>query len=160
MDPGRWHKELRNLANIKKGDLTIHIPHFDSSEHESIANAINNHLATFSQSHNPLSFHELPAYLPSHEPPPQVEPWEVYNELKRISVSKSGGSDNLPDRILKEFAYELSIPVTDIINTSFSQGIVPVQWKQAKIVPIPKQFPPTLDKLRPISLTPLLAKNS
>ncbi len=88
----------------------------------------------------------------------QIEPWEVYNELKRISISKSGGPDNLSARILKEFAYELSIPVTDIINPSVSQGVVPVQWKQANIVPIPKQYPPTLDKLRPISLTPLLSK--
>ena len=64
----------------------------------------------------------------------------------------------MPARIINEFAYELSIPVTDIINCSFSQGVVPVQWKQANIVPIPKQFLPTLDKLRPISLTPLLAK--
>ena len=74
------------------------------------------------------------------------------------SVSKTGGPDNLSALVLKEFAYEFSTPVTDILNASFKQGVVPLQWKQANVIPIPKVKPPTLQKLRPISLTPLLAK--
>ena len=38
------------------------------------------------------------------------------------------------------------------------QGNVPSQWKDANVIPIPKQTPPSIDKLRPISLTPCLAK--
>ena len=38
------------------------------------------------------------------------------------------------------------------------QGKVPSQWKDANVIPIPKQTPPSIDKLRPISLTPCLAK--
>ena len=62
-------------------------------------------------------------------------------------MTSSGGPDDLPARIIKEFAYELSFPVTNILNASFSQAIVPTQWKEANAVPTPKQFPPKLQKL-------------
>ena len=45
---GCWYKEIRDLANITKSDLTIYIQDIDPSDHKSAANAINSHLATFS----------------------------------------------------------------------------------------------------------------
>ena len=101
---------------------------------------------------------DLPAYLPSPVPPPQVQQWDIYEDLKNISSTKAGGPDGIPPRLLKEFAYEFSQPVTDIVNASLSQGKVPSQWKDANVIPIPKKTPPSIDKLRPISLTPCLVK--
>ena len=62
------------------------------SDHAAIANAINNHLASFSQVQQPIRLDELPAYLPSSRPPPQFQPWDIYEDLKRVSVSKAGGA--------------------------------------------------------------------
>ena len=157
-DPGRWHREIRNLANLRNDDLTIHVEGIDPSSSKAIANEINNCLAGFSQNQTPINLQELPAYLPAPSNPPEIQPWETYKELRKILTTKAGGPDNLPARILKEFAYEFSVPVTNILNSSFKQGIVPFQWKQANVVPVPKVKPPTLQTLRPISLTPLLAK--
>ena len=106
----------------------------------------------------PLNTAELPAYLPAKDPPPHLYPWEVYSELKKINPTKSGGPNKIPGKIVKEFAYELSIPLTNILNASFTEGIVPTQWKRGIVVPVPKQSPPSLDKLRPISLTSIFAK--
>ena len=62
-------------------------------------------------------------------------------------------------RILKEFAFEISQVLCNIINASLFQGLVPSQWKCAVIVPLPKMIPtPSLDKLRPVSLTSTVAK--
>ena len=62
-------------------------------------------------------------------------------------------------RILKDFAYELAEPVTDIFNVSLSSCVAPVIWKAANITPIPKESPPKLESdFRPISLTPCLSK--
>ena len=87
----------------------------------------------------PLNTAELPAYLPAKDPPPQLYPWEVYSELKKINPTKSGGPDMIPGKIVKEFAYELSIPLANILNASFTEGIVPTQWKKGIVVPVPKQ---------------------
>ena len=43
--------------------------------------SVSESLVRTSQSHNSPNVRELPAYLPSHEPPPRVEPWEVYIEF-------------------------------------------------------------------------------
>ena len=59
----------------------------------------------------PLNVPNLPAYLPAKESPPQLYPWDVYTELKKINPAKSGGPDKIPGKIIKEFAYELSVPL-------------------------------------------------
>ena len=78
--------------------------------------------------------------------------------LKVVKTSKSSGPDGIPPKLIKEFAYELSSPLTDVLNCSFKEGVVPHQWRSAIVVPIPKQFPPSIDKMRPISLTDIFAK--
>jgi len=54
----------------------------------------------------------------------------------------------------------LAPPIMDIMNTSFREGRLPLSWKEADIVPVPKQRPiQDVNKhLRPISLTPILSK--
>jgi len=146
---------VRNLANMKKTEPTIHVSGVEATNHVGVANAINKHLAS---SQEPLNKDELPSYFPSPAPPPQLQTWEIYDDLRKLSASKAGGPDGISPRILKEFAYELSRPVSDIINASLSQSKIPTQWKEANIIPIPKQSPPTIDKLRPVSLTSCLAK--
>ena len=99
------------------------------------------------------------AVEPAKEPAPTVQPHEVSKKLLEIKPFKAHGPDNVPCRILKEFAYELAEPVATIFNTSLSSGIVPAIWKDSDIIPVPKSQPPTCEgDTRPISLTPCLAK--
>ena len=44
-------------------------------------------------------------------------------------------------KILKNLAAILAPPVTSIINSSMRQGVVPDQWKLARVTPIPKIYP-------------------
>ena len=83
---GKWHKEVRNLANMKKPDPTIHVSGVNATDHVAIANAINIHLASFSNSQDPLDLRELPSYLPSPEPPPSVYTWEIYDDLRKLCL--------------------------------------------------------------------------
>ena len=55
----------------------------------------------------------------------------------------------------------LADPICAIFNASVRQGHVPSRWKLANVVPVPKVHPPKdiRSDLRPISLTPTLAKN-
>ena len=99
----------------------------------------------------------LEAYLPAKDSPPSLYPWDVYAELRKVKFTKATGPDGISPKLVKEFAYELSSPLTDILNCSY-KGVVPKQWKQAIVVPIPKTKPPRVDKLRPVSLTDCSAK--
>ena len=88
-----------------------------------------------------------------------MQPHEVCKKLLAIKPSKAHGPDNVPCRIVDEFAYELAEPLTTIFNTSPRSGIVPVVWKESNITPIPKiQSPMDEGDFRHISLTPCLSK--
>jgi hypothetical protein len=52
---------------------------------------------------------------------PLVDTGKVYSTLRHIKVTKSPGPDNIPNKILKTFAFELA-HVTDIYNASMAQG--------------------------------------
>ena len=62
--------------------------------------------------------------------------------------------------MVKNYAHLLAAPVTAIFNSSLREGKLPVLWKTATIVPVPKKHPPSSMEsyIRPISLTPILAK--
>ena len=61
--------------------------------------------------------------------------------VNKVKVEKAGGPDGISARLIKEFSYELSKPLTDILNQSYREGTVPSQWKKAAVVPIPKAKP-------------------
>ena len=62
----------------------------------------------------------------------------VEKELKLLKRKKAAGVDNFPPGILKDAARPLSYPLTKLINLSISTGMVPTEWKIAKITPIHK----------------------
>jgi len=89
-----------------------------------------------------------------------IEPIEVALKLDNIAVHKSPGPDQIPNWLLKEMGPFISNPLCAIFNASIRQGRVPTIWKKANVVPLPKCHPPRSiqNDLRPISLTPTLAK--
>ena len=85
----------------------------------------------------------------------------VYKALRQIKPNKSPGPRPIPNNILKEFAAELCPVLTDIYNSSLTQGYVPAQLKESLVRPrLPKVSPPkSVDSdLRPITLTAQIAK--
>ena len=50
-------------------------------------------------------------------------------------------ADNIPSRILKNFAFEPAEPVSIIFNESLQSGIVSTLWKDYNIIPIHKTQP-------------------
>ena len=95
---------------------------------------------------------------PAAKPCPTVYEWNVYDRLKSLNRRKAGGPDGISAKLIREFAYELSYPLTDILNSSYQHGIVPLQWKRATVIPLPKSSPPPWDKLSAVSLTDHFAK--
>ena len=85
---------------------------------------------------------------------------EVEKQLLKTNTRKASGPDHIPNWIIKDMAAILAPPVCAIFNSSIQNGIVPSLWKSAEVIPLPKVTPPKVieQDLRPISLTPILAK--
>ncbi|KAI2668505.1 hypothetical protein H4Q32_005238 [Labeo rohita] len=72
---------------------------------------------------------------------------------------KAAGPDNIPGRVLRDRAAQLTDVLTDIFNTSLSQAVIPTCLKSTSIIPVPKKSPVScLNDYRPIALTPIMIK--
>ena len=80
--------------------------------------------------------------------------------LESVKANKATGPDNIPAWVLRNYANVLTPPLTAIFNNSLREGVLPMKWKMANVIPLPKTSPPvSIEKdIRPISLTPIAAK--
>ncbi|BHF62260.1 hypothetical protein SprV_0200524100 [Sparganum proliferum] len=83
----------------------------------------------------------------------------VLTELLRLKESKSPGPDEIPAKIVKELAGELSKPLSMLFHTSFETGYLPPDWKLAWITPLYKGGSRvSANNYRPVSLTSICCK--
>ena len=130
---------------------------------EQSAERIAQHFAEVSQQFLPLDVKTLPQNIQDKlrncDSPPVVSENDVYCNIRAANKPRSGIPNDLPKVILQEFAPELALPVSLIVNSIASTGEWPTQWKLEHIVPIGKiPQPQSEDDLRPISLTAFFSK--
>ena len=75
-------------------------------------------------------------------------------------MAKAVGPDNIPSKMLKDFAPEQAPTTRDIYNHSFKEGYFPSLPKSFFVTAMPKVTPPRTSNrdLKPTSLTCTLAK--
>jgi hypothetical protein len=84
---------------------------------------------------------------------------EIHRLLCNLSTVKATGPDGISARLLKECADVLAPSLAVLLNTSLTLGKIPSEWKQANIVPIPKNNETrVVSNYRPISLLSLVSK--
>ncbi len=106
---------------------------------------------------NDTSAQKLPT--PPNDQALCLSPADVRKTLFRINPRKAEGPDNIPGRVLKDCAEQLTDVLTDIFNTSLSQAVIPTCLKSTTIIPVPKKSPVScLNDYRPIALTPIIMK--
>ena len=83
----------------------------------------------------------------------------VFDQLRKMSNSKSTGLDGICIKLLKLNADIIAPQIAKICNLSFTTGIVPDVWKKARVVPIFKNGDTSdMGNYRPISVLPVLSK--
>ena len=79
--------------------------------------------------------------------------------LKGLNVSKSTGCDNISAKFLKDAASVIATPLTYIINLSLQTGMVPTEFKTARVVPLFKKGDRDYEgNYRPASILPLVSQ--
>ena len=118
------------------------------------AECIAEHFASISQEFPPLSISDLPSRVQtklwSASLPPLVTELETYQQIRATKKPKSGVPSDLPRSITQEYAAEIALPVSRIVNSILATGEWPQQWKLEQVVPIPKIPQPLSEEdLRP-----------
>ena len=90
---------------------------------------------------------------------PAVTPEMVIDEFKRLKIKHSTDNIGISTAFLASFINEISAILAHIFNISFRSGVLPKQFKIAKVVPISKGGDETNpNNYRPISLLSVFSK--
>ena len=88
-----------------------------------------------------------------------TNPNEIESKISSLKNNKANGPNSLPTKIMEECKKGISIPLSIIINLSFSTGIFPNRLKLANIFPIHKgDDKDNCNNYRPIALLSNLSK--
>ena len=152
----KFAKGLKDVLGVTKKGLKLNM--FSDLSDIEISGRIRDHLTTICTEHPSIDTNKLPAFIPANQHS-DIDRMTVFKKLNSIKLTKASPPDDLPKRLIKEFAYELSKPLTHVFNISVKYGIFPECWKVATIIPLPKvKIVEELGELRPVSLTPVLGK--
>ena len=66
----------------------------------------------------------------------EISEQEVINLCSSLCSGTVTGFDNVPMSVIKEIIISISSPLTHIFNLSSTSGIVPVELKIARVVPM------------------------
>jgi hypothetical protein len=58
--------------------------------------------------------------------------------LLSINNDKPPGSDNLDGKLLRIIADDIATPICHIFNLSLLESVCPQAWREAKVIPLPK----------------------
>ena len=150
----KTHTKSRGIPAFLKGNndtkITDHMEMaslFNIFFHSTFTPTNNNPLPNI-DTHNDPNLHEL-----------HFDSVDIEKQLSQLNSIKAPGPDNLPTKILKEYAHELAPSVTTLFNDSLNEGTVPTAWKQANVIPLHKKGNKhTASNYRPISLLPVISK--
>ena len=79
--------------------------------------------------------------------------------LDDLDVTKACGPDDLSARLIKTLSSELSSPLELLYSATHHQGLIPSDWKHARVSPIFKKGDRNqAENYRPVSLTCILCK--
>ena len=90
--------------------------------------------------YSPLSNYDLQILMESSEDVPPVgmnmtSSMCVYNKLKSLNSAKTPGPDGIANWVLKEYAETLGSPISNLLNASYIEQMLPPAWKRANITP-------------------------
>ena len=88
-----------------------------------------------------------------------VTPKMVAKKIRDMKENKSPGVDGIPPKLLLEIVEQISIPLATVFSLSIEEEVVPLQWKEANIIPLFKKGSRSKSETyRPVSLTSVVCK--
>ena len=88
-----------------------------------------------------------------------VTPEVVASTITNMKGKRSPGVYGVSPKILKETVEQISTPLAYVFNMSLQEGIVPLEWKEANIIPLFEKCSRNKSvNHRPVSLTSVICK--
>ena len=152
-NPGQWYSKLKRMTSydqIKSEEVNVEsICHLSDIEQVEL---IADNFCKVSNQYEPIDAKQIVLGARNEKSVPTIEAHEVCEYLRKIKTNTSTVKDDIPAKLIKEFAPELSAPLADILNCMVIRGEYPDVWKLEMVTPVAKVYPPLkIEDLRKIS---------
>ena len=138
-NPGKWYSKIKRLSNREnfKSESTF-VEELDGLEKLQQSEAIANQFSKVSQEYDKINTEALKLNTENPtKPMPQISPEELYEILDKIKTNKSTIINDIPAKIIKEFAVDLAEPLSFLINNIMRNGQYPKLYKFERVTPVP-----------------------
>ena len=135
----KWWRQIKSLTGQDIQQEWYHQFLGDAVNTKLLANEINDFFVSLTDHFTPLTCDSLPSLVPQEL---FVSNKEVFRSLSSLIVAKAVGPENIPNKLLKDFAHKLAPVIRNIYNQSLKEGYIPSLLKSSIITPIPKVNPP------------------
>ena len=124
--PKYWYREFKKLTSFDQfKSEEVFVEHIKDLNDKAQAELIADRFASVSQEYDKLKKEDIVVPDFSVDEIPLVFVEEVKEALAKMDDNKSNVLDDVPAKIMKQFANEISVPLTDVINSSIIQGCWP-----------------------------------
>ncbi len=83
----------------------------------------------------------------------------VHKIINKLNENKATGFDNVPPKVVKMCADELSVTITELINSAFANNLFPDDMKKAELCPLFKKKDDMMKtNYRPVSILSVFSK--
>ena len=151
-NPRGWYRSLKMLLRVGNSS---DVPEVESVKHMTDAEqaeAIADSFAKISNEYKPIDRSKIILPSLSHTDILRISNSEVLEALRSMKVNKSAPKGDIPAKIFKRFADQLSGPITSLINDCIEQGSWPKFLKMETVTPVPKiKSPQTPNDVRKIA---------
>ena len=152
-NPGKWYSKVKRMSgqnnNRQENILVDELMGLNDQEQ---AECIADHYSAISNQYDPIDPNDFIEFLNPIEhghQVPKIEPLTVYQTILKMNKNAATVLNDIPIKLISEFAVELAFPLAHIVNFN---GVYPNLWKVESVTPAPKVFPPEkLKDLRKIS---------
>ena len=150
-----WWKTMKSFIthNVQSQIPALNYENRTATESCEKADLLNKYFAAQSMLNEQNS--NVPHVNPSNTAMPffTITPDEVASVLKSLPLGKASGPDEVNNKILRELADILCVPLCSLFNKSLTEGLVPSAWKEAHVCAIFKKGDPSqVSNYRPVSL--------
>ena len=153
----QWYSKVKRMSsyNLDKQEDPV-VQELLSVPDEIQAEKIADQFSEVSNLYSPLKTEDINLdYIIDQRPPPEINPYLVYLKIMSYKKKTSTVIGDIPMRVIKFCAEELSFPLSDIYTRAVLYGEYPDIYKIEIVTPVPKIYPPqTVKDLRKIAGTP------
>ena len=157
----QWYSKIKRMSSHsaeKNEEIIVQELHGldDNVQVEKIADQF----SQVSHGYSPLKTEDIEIESESDDrPPPEINPYIIYLKIMSIKKKTSTVLGDVPMKVIKFCAEELSFPLSDIYTRAIMSGEYPDIYKLEIVTPAPKVYPPQTTKdLRKIAGTPNFSK--